>query len=131
MYLGERLQNRLMNEYEELNSSNTKSIPSVVQEEDEKYINLPTWIQHVQSSFGQKIKGEIINKDSQNNIISVVGCLENDLGKRLMLTVQPHESIIHLSNYIGQSMQKYRMFQNLLALRATEINVVYQRKKKI
>ena len=73
---------------------------------------------------------EKFNKDSQNNIISVVGCLENDLGKRLMLTVQPHESIIHLSNYIGQSMQKYRMFQNLLALRATEINVVYQRKKK-
>lgn len=38
-----------------------------------------------------------------------------------MLTIQPHDSLAHMSNQIGQLMQKYRIFQNLLGLRACEI----------
>lgn len=41
-----------------------------------------------------------------------------------MITIPPQESLHHLSSYIGQSMQIYRMFENLLGLRASEIKIV-------
>ena len=41
-----------------------------------------------------------------------------------MITVQPYETFKHLAGYIGHLMQKYRTFQNLLGLRATELKVV-------
>jgi hypothetical protein len=63
-------------------------------------------------------------KFKKNAYINLVGCLDNDLKKRVMITIQPHETLNHLSNHIGQLMQKYRMFENLLGLRASEIKVV-------
>lgn len=41
-----------------------------------------------------------------------------------MLTIQPHESLNHLSSQVGQLMQHYQMYTNLLGLRATELKVI-------
>ena len=41
-----------------------------------------------------------------------------------MLTIQPHDSLNHLSSQMGQHMQKYRIFENLLGLRAVEVKKV-------
>jgi len=56
--------------------------------------------------------------------LSLVGCLENDIKKRVMITVPQSETLKHLSSQIGQLMQKYRIFENLLGLRASEIKVL-------
>jgi len=46
------------------------------------------------------------------------------LNKRVMVTVNPNESLKHLSNYIGHLMQKYSIFQNLLGLKAIDFKIV-------
>mmetsp|Transcript_12830 Transcript_12830/g.14671 ORF Transcript_12830/g.14671 Transcript_12830/m.14671 type:complete len:213 (-) Transcript_12830:619-1257(-) len=48
-----------------------------------------------------------------------------------MITCQSNESTHHFSNYIGELMHKYRIFQNLLALRATEIKVINRGGKQL
>lgn len=48
-----------------------------------------------------------------------------------MVTIQPYESLNHLANQIGQLLQNYQMFQNLLGLRATEIKVIKRDGKQI
>lgn len=50
-------------------------------------------------------------KYKKDTFINLVGCLENDLKKRVMITIEPHESLNHLSSHIGQLMQKYGMFK--------------------
>ena len=41
-----------------------------------------------------------------------------------MLTIQQNESLNHLSSQVGQLMQKYRIFEGLLGLRAIEVKKV-------
>jgi hypothetical protein len=48
-----------------------------------------------------------------------------------MVTIQPYQSLNHLASQIGHLMQHYRMFQNLLGLRATEVNIIKRDGKEI
>lgn len=94
---------------------------------DEKYYHLPShheeWKKNSLHAKNHVENAKLI-KFKKNEYINLVGCLENDLKKRVMITIQPHETLNNLSNHIGQLMQKYKMFENLLGLRASEIKVV-------
>lgn len=46
-----------------------------------------------------------------------------------MITIQPHESLKYLSRYIGQTLQKYTMFQSLLSLKAVDFTVIKNSEK--
>lgn len=129
MFLGDRLQTRIISDNDEFDmiSSDSNSIPSVILDDEEKYIHLPAKSQQwKRMSLRHKSKADFINSQNfnKNAYINLVGGLDGDVNKRVMVTMQPHESLNHLSSHIGQLMQHYRMFQNLLGLRATELKVV-------
>lgn len=129
MFLGDRLKTRIFSENSEVEmiSSDSNSIPSIVYDDEEKYIHLPSRNnQWRRLSLRCKSKADFYKDQhfDNNAFINMVGCLENDKNKRVMVTVQTQETLSHLSSQIGQLMQKYRMFHNLLGLRATELKVI-------
>jgi len=129
MFLGDRLRTRILSDADgfQLTSSDSNSIPSISNGDEEKYIHLPSrndeW-KRVSLRWKSKADYLKVNECNQHAYINLVGWFENDMSKRVMVTVQPHETLNHLSSRIGQLMQNYRMFRNLLGLRATELKVV-------
>ena len=152
MFVGERINKDSKDFYLQMNdiSCESESIPSLNAENEDVYIHLPSKINRqevinsISSVKSRSIKSgenttssKKIVQDSPNKpeatkllkynssrLYNLVGCLELDMKKRVMITIQPNQTLKHLSNQIGQQMQKHKAFENLLGLRAWELKVV-------
>ncbi|CAI2387426.1 unnamed protein product [Moneuplotes crassus] len=114
----------------ELISCSSVGIPSI-DDNEEKYVNLPSKsINFPRPSLKcvSDFESYAMAKEAEglhgNARLNLVGCLENYTDRRVMITISPYESFYHLTNLIGQQLQHYPMFQNLLGLKATELKVI-------
>lgn len=146
MFVGERINYQSNDVYQPIHniSCESESIQSLNADNEDMYIHLPSKNNRVdiankrESLNRSSIKSGENTPSSKRNeqdspkqaevvkslrynssrLYNLVGCLESDAKKRLMITIQPNLTLKHLSSQIGQQMQRHRAFENLLGLRA-------------